>query len=173
MQFQYEFIMKKLLILLLSILISNTSSASVSLNWFDYAISYFGEDGRNALEVITEEGLILSRVKPDYAAFTLGAERLSEEDRKSSPIDVSEFDVVIEFETCNATTELLSGTIYLARVRYRPFDIDDFMYEFLGIQKDNYDLFKNSGEIQEASEVRYIVSYPGLTPLNREWRFQT
>ena len=71
----------------------------------------------------------------DYVAFTLGAERLNEEDRKSTPIDVSEFDFVIEFETCNSTTELLSGTLYLARVRYNPYEIDEYVDEFLDIQK--------------------------------------
>ena len=153
--------MKKLLIILFSILISNTSSAAITSGWFDYALGKLGQDGKYALTAITENGLILSRIRTDYVAFTLGSERLSEEDRKSTPIDVSEFDFVIEFETCNSTTELLSGTINLARVRYNPSDIDEYVDEFLGIQKFYYDIFNRSGEIKEATEDRYVFSYSG------------
>ena len=153
--------MKKILILLFSILISNNSSAAITSGWFDYALGKLGQDGKIALTAITENGLILSRIRTDYAAFTLGADRLSEEDRKSTPIDVSEFDFVIEFETCNSTTELLTGTINLARVRYNPSDIDEFVDEFLDIQKFYYDIFKRSGEIKEASEDRYVFTYTG------------
>ena len=153
--------MKKILILLFSILISNTSSAAITSGWFDYALGKLGQDGNIALTAITENGLILSRIRTDYVAFTLGAERLNEEDRKSTPIDVSEFDFVMEFETCNSTTELLSGTINLARVRHNPSDIDDYVDEFLDIQKFYYDIFKSSGEIKEVTEDRYIFSYLG------------
>ena len=155
--------MKKILILLFSILISNTASAAITSGWFDYAIGKLGQDGNSALTAITENGLILSRIRTDYVAFTLGAERLNEEDRKRTPIDVSEFDFVIEFETCNSTTELLSGTINLARVRFNPVDIDEFIDEFLDIQKFYYDIFKSSGEIKEVTKDRYVVSYSGGT----------
>ena len=153
--------MKKILILLFSILISNTSIAAITSGWFDYALGKLGQDGNSALTAITENGLILSRIRTDYVAFTLGAERLNEEDRKSMPIDVSEFDFVMEFETCNSTTELLSGTINLARVRYNPSEVDEYVDEFLDIQKFYYDIFKSSGEIKEATEDRYIFSYLG------------
>ena len=139
--------MKKILILLFSIFISNTSNAAITSGWFDYALWKLGQDGKSALTAITENGLILSRIRTDYVAFTLGVDRLSEEDRKSTPIDVSEFDFVLEFETCNSTNELLSGTINLARVRHNPSDIDDYVDEFLDIQKFYYDIFKSAGEI--------------------------
>ena len=38
--------MKKILILLFSILISNTSSAAITSGWFDYALGKLGQDGR-------------------------------------------------------------------------------------------------------------------------------
>ena len=153
--------MKKILILLFSIFISNTSNAAITSGWFDYALGKLGQDGKSALTAITENGLILSRIRTDYVAFTLGVDRLSEEDRKSTPIDVSEFDFVLEFETCNSTNELLSGTINLARMRHNPSDIDDYVDEFLDIQKFYYDIFKSAGEIKEATEDRYILSYTG------------
>ena len=153
--------MKKILILLFLILISNTSSAAITSSWFDYALEKLEQDGNSSLTAITRNGLTLSRIRADYVAFTLGADRLNEEDRKSAPIDVSEFDFVIEFETCNSTTKLLSGTINLARVRYNPSDIDMYVDEFLDIQKFYYDIFKSSDEIKEATEDRYIFSYLG------------
>ena len=153
--------MKKLLILLFSLFFSNISNAAISSGWFDYALGKLGQNGQSSLTATTENGLILSRIRTDYAAFTLGAERLSEEDRKSTPINVSEFDFVIEFETCNSTNELLSGTINLARVRFNPVDVDEFIDEFLDIQKFYYDIFKKSGEIKEASSDNYIFSYLG------------
>ena len=41
------------------------------------------------------------------------------------------------------------------------FFIDEYVDEFLDIQKFYYDIFKSSGEIKEATEDRYIFSYLG------------
>ena len=157
--------MKKILIFLFSILISNVSIAAVSDSgsWFGYALGKLGQDGQNALSVVTENGLILSRIRNDYAAFTFGETRLSNNERKSKPIDVSEFDFVIEFETCNSTNELLSGTINRVRFRHNPSNVDEFVDEFLDVQKFYYDIFKKSGETKEATMDRYVESYLGGT----------
>tara|TARA_B100000953_G_C17916358_1_gene389296 strand:+ start:224 stop:790 length:567 start_codon:yes stop_codon:yes gene_type:complete len=154
--------MKIIKIAILFILfISNISLAAVSSGWFDYALGKIGQDGRNALNVVTENGLILSRIRNDYAAFTLGEDRLSDEEQESVPIDVSEFDFVIEFETCNSTNELLSGTINRVRFRHNPSNVDEFVDEFLDVQKFYYDIFKKSGETKEATMDRYVESYLG------------
>jgi len=156
--------MKTIKISILSILfISNFSIAAVGSGWFDYALGKIGQDGQNALNVVTENGLILSRIRNDYAAFTLGEDRLSDEEQESMPIDVSEFDFVIEFETCNSTNELLSGTINRVRFRQNPSDIDEFVDEFLDIQEYWYGIFSKSGETKEATKDRYVVSYLGGT----------
>ena len=57
---------------------------------------------------------------------------------ESEPLDLSEFDFLIEFETCNGDNELLSGEVYKARYRYHTneaqaladeiIDINEFFY---------------------------------------------
>ena len=147
--------------ILFVLFISNFSLAAVGSGWFDYALGKLGQDGKNALTVVNENGLILSRIKNDYAAFTLGEKRLSDEEQESTPIDVSEFDFVIEFETCNSTNELLSGTINRIRFRQNPSDVDAFVDEFLDIQKYFFDIYNKSGETKEATEDNYVISYLG------------
>ena len=165
--------MKKILIFLFSILISNVSIAAVSDSgsWFGYALGKLGQDGQNALSVVTENGLILSRIRNDYAAFTFGETRLSNNEMKSKPIDVSEFDFVIEFWTCNSTNELLSGTIDRVRYSYQPesdssgysSSLEFFLDEFLDIQKYFNDSWGSNRNVIEATIDKYVVTTKGST----------
>ena len=164
--------MKKILIFLFSILISNVSIAAVSDSgsWIGYALGKLGQDGQNALSVVTENGLILSRIRNDYAAFTFGETRLSNNERKSKPIDVSEFDFVIEFWTCNSSNKLLSGTIDRVRYSYQPRDegsyrsaLDVFVDEFLDIQKYFNDNWSSNRVVKETTVDRYVITTKGST----------
>ena len=164
--------MKKILIFLFSILISNVSIAAVSDSgsWFGYALGKLGQDGQNALSVVTENGLILSRIRNDYAAFTMGENKLSDEERKSKPINVSEFDFVIEFWTCNSSNKLLSGTIDRVRYSYQPRDdgsyrsaLEVFVDEFLHIQKYFNDSWGSNRVVTETTEDKYVLTTKGST----------
>ena len=165
--------MKKILIFLFSILISNVSiaAASGSGSWFGYAVSKLGQDGQNALSVVTENGLILSRIRNDYAAFTFGETKLSNNEMKSKPIDVSEFAFVIEFWTCNSTNELLSGTIDRVRYSHQPEEdyvenrssLEVFLDEFLDIQKYFIDSWGSNRVVTEATIGNYVVTTKGST----------
>jgi hypothetical protein len=162
--------MKKIFIFLFSILISNVSIAAISGDWFGYAIGKLGQDGHNALSVMTENGLILSRIRNDYAAFTLGENKLSDEEMKSKPIDVSEFDFVIEFWTCNSSNKLLSGTIDRVRYSYQPRDegsyrsaLESFLDEFLDIQKYFNDSWGSNRNVTESTIDKYMVTTKGST----------
>ena len=165
--------MKKILIFLFSILISNVSIAAVSDSgsWIGYALGKLGQDGQNALSVVTENGLILSRIRNDYAAFTFGENKLSDEERKSKPINVSEFDFVIEFWTCNSTNELLSGTIDRVRYSYQPesdssgysSSLEFFLDQFLDIQKYFNDNWSSNRVVKETTVDRYVITTKGST----------
>ena len=163
--------MKKILIFLFSVLISNVSIAAHSGDWFGYALGKLGQDGHNALSVVTENGLILSRIRNDYAAFTMGENKLSDEERKSKPINVSEFDFVIEFWTCNSTNELLSGTIDRVRYSYQPesdssgysSSLEFFLDQFLDIQKYLNDSWGSNRNVIEATIDKYVVTTKGST----------
>ena len=162
--------MKKILIFLFSVLISNVSIAAHSGDWFNYAIGKIGQDGHNALSVVTENGLILSRIRNDYAAFTLGEKKLSDAERKSKPINVSEFDFVIEFWTCNSTNKLLSGSIDRVRYSYQPRGdgnyqsaLEDFVDEFLDIQKYFNDNWGSNRLVTTTTEDQYVVTAKGST----------
>ena len=163
--------MKKIFIFLFSILISNVSIAAISGDWFGYAIGKLGQNGHNALSVMTENGLILSRIRNDYAAFTFGETRLSNNERTSKPIDVSEFDFVIEFWTCNSTNELLSGTIDRVRYSYQPesdssgysSSLEFFLDQFLDIQKYLNDSWGSNRNVIEATIDKYVVTTKGST----------
>ena len=165
-----DFIMKKILIFLFSVLISNVSIAAHSGDWFGYALGKLGQDGHNALSVVTENGLILSRIRNDYAAFTMGENKLSDEERKSKPINVSEFDFVIEFWTCNSSSKLLSGTIDRVRYSYQPRDdgnyrsaLEVFVDEFLSIQKYFNDSWGSNRVVTETTEDKYVLTTKGST----------
>ena len=162
--------MKKILVFLFSILISNVSIAAISGDWFGYAIGKLGQNGHNALSVMTENGLILSRIRNDYAAFTFGENKLSDEERKSKPINVTEFDFVIEFWTCNSSNKLLSGKIDRVRYSYQPRDdgnyksaLEVFLDEFLGIQKYFNDNWNSNRVVKETTEDKYVITTKGST----------
>ena len=160
--------MKKILIFLFSILISNVSIAAISGDWFGYAAGKLGQDGHNALSVMTENGLILSRIRNDYAAFTFGENKLSDEEMTSKPIDVSEFDFVIEFWTCNSSNKLLSGKIDRVRYSYQPreevnyrSELEVFVDEFIGIQKYFNDSWGSNRVVTETTEDKYVLTTKG------------
>ena len=162
--------MKKILIFLFSVLISNVSIAAHSGDWFGYALGKIGQDGHNALSAVTENGLILSRIRNDYAAFTMGENRLSDEERKSKPINVSEFDFVIEFWTCNSTSKLLSGSIDRVSYSHQPKGdgnyqsaLEDFVDEFLDIQKYFNDNWGSNRIVTTTTEDQYVITTKGST----------
>ena len=74
------------------------AAVSISSSWLDYFIGKIGKPGSGAFEVMIEGGLILSRLKSNYAAFSFGEDRLNDDEMLSEPVDVSEFDFVAEYE---------------------------------------------------------------------------
>jgi hypothetical protein len=128
------------------------ASAHVSRGWLDYAFGKLGLDGIKSLSVVQEEGLILSRVRKDYAAFTFGTQRLSAANRKSETIDVSEYGSVLEFETCAPTNDLLSGRIHKARFRHKVSDADKLVDELLDINEFFFKLKGENWKLRQATK---------------------
>lgn len=108
-------------------------SAGVSSSWLDYFIGKMGKNGSAAFEVMTQEGLILSRFKSDYAAFSFGETRLNDSEKLSEPIDVSEFDFVVEYEVCGDAGNFFNNTIYKTNYLYHTDNSDDLIDEILDI----------------------------------------
>ena len=87
-------------------------NAAVSSGWLDYFVGKIGKPGSGAFEVMIENGLILSRLKSNYAAFSFGEDRLSDDERLSEPVDVSEFGFVAEYEVCGDAENFFNNTIF-------------------------------------------------------------
>lgn len=137
-------------------LVHGTASAQVSRGWFEYGFGKLGLEGSKALGVVVEEGLVLSRVRKDYAAFTTGTQRLSEANRKSDPVNVSEFGMVLEFETCNATNELLSGRISKVRFRWKATDADKLVDEILDINEYFFRVTRENWKVKQATKTLFV-----------------
>jgi len=135
-------------------------SAGVSSGWLDYFVGKVGKPGSAAFEVMTENGLILSRLKRDYAAFSFGEERLSDEERVSEPVDVSEFYFVVEYEVCGSAENFFNDKIYKLTYRYHTTNTDTLVDEILDI---NAFFNKVRGSIQpevvESTENKLTTSY--------------
>jgi len=135
-------------------------SAGVSSGWLDYFVGKVGKPGSAAFEVMTENGMILSRLKRDYAAFSFGEERLSDEERVSEPVDVSEFYFVVEYEVCGSAENFFNDKIYKLTYRYHTTDTDTLVDEILDI---NAFFNKVRGNIQpevvESTENKLTTSY--------------
>jgi hypothetical protein len=135
------------------------ASAQISRGWFNYAFNKLGADGIKALSVVQEEGLILSRIRKDYAAFSFGSQRLSAVNRKSETIDVSEFGTVLEFETCAPTSDLLSGKIHKARLRHKSADADKLADEILDINEFFFRATNENWKIKLATKASFVGSH--------------
>ena len=135
-------------------------SAGVSSGWLDYFVGKVGKPGSAAFEVMTENGMILSRLKRDYAAFSFGEERLSDEERVSEPVDVSEFYFVVEYEVCGSAENFFNDKIYKLTYRYHTTNTDTLVDEILDI---NAFFNKVRGSIQpevvESTENKLTTSY--------------
>lgn len=108
-------------------------NAGVSSGWLDYFVGKIGKPGSAAFETVTENGLILSRLKRDYAAFSFGEERLSDEERVSEPVDVSEFYFVVEYEVCGNAENFFNDKIYKLTYRHHTTDTNTLVDEILDI----------------------------------------
>ena len=108
-------------------------NAAVSSSWLDYFFGKIGKPGSGAFEVMTENGLILSRLKSNYAAFSFGEDRLSDDERLSEPVDVSEFGFVAEYEVCGDAENFFNNTIYKLNYRYHTSDAQNLVNEILDI----------------------------------------
>lgn len=135
------------------------AGAAISSGWFDSAVGKIGQEGVSALQLTISEGLILSRLRPDYAAFTFGERRLSQTERKSDPIDVSEFDFVLEYETCGGSGGVLDGRIFVARYRFQTDDAARLAEEILDISAFFHRIAQTSAEVVEANEDRLMTRY--------------
>ena len=146
------------------LLVANFANAGVSSGWFDYAVGKIGSKGVDTLSLMTENGLILSRIKKlegskYYAAYSFGESRLSDKERKSEPLDLSEFDFLIEFETCNGNIELLSGEVYKARYRYHTAEGQALADEIIDINEFFYRVSKKNGTILSATKEKFKTNY--------------
>ena len=108
-------------------------NAAVSSGWLDYFVGKIGKPGSGAFEVMIENGLILSRLKSDYAAFSFGEDRLNDDEKLSEPVDVSEFGFVAEYEVCGDAENFFNNTIYKLNYRYHTSDAQDLVDEILDI----------------------------------------
>lgn len=110
-------------------------NAGISSGWLDYFVGKIGKPGSAGFEVMTEDGLILSRLKSEYAAFSFGETRLSDDEKVSEPIDVSEFDFVVEFEVCGKENNFFDKTIYKLNYRYHTENASTLIDEILDINE--------------------------------------
>lgn len=110
-------------------------SAGISSGWLDYFVGKIGKSGSAGFEVMTEDGLILSRLKSEYAAFSFGETRLSDAEKVSEPIDVSEFDFLVEFEVCGKEDNFFDKTIYKLNYRYHTENASILIDEILDINE--------------------------------------
>jgi len=135
-------------------------NAAVSSSWLDYFVGKIGKPGSGAFEVMIENGLILSRLKSDYAAFSFGEDRLNDDEKLSEPVDVSEFGFVAEYEVCGDAENFFNNTIYKLNYRYHTSDAQDLVEEILDI---NAFLNNVRGDTQpvivESTETSLVTSY--------------
>ena len=135
-------------------------NAAVSSSWLDYFVGKIGKPGSGAFEVMIENGLILSRLKSDYAAFSFGEGRLNDDEKLSEPVDVSEFGFVAEYEVCGDAENFFNNTIYKLNYRYHTSDAQDLVDEILDI---NAFFNKVRGDTQpvivESTETSLVTSY--------------
>ena len=94
--------------------------------------------------------------------ITLGEKRLDDVERTSDPIDVSEFDWVLEFETCDGTSELLSGKIYVVRFRHNPRNEEEMIDEILDIQEFRHRNLGTRESTIEITKEKSVISYSGV-----------
>lgn len=135
-------------------------SAGVSSGWLDYFVGKVGKPGSAAFDVMTENGLILSRLKRDYAAFSFGEERLSDEERVSEPVDVSEFYFVVEYEVCGSAENFFNDKIYKLTYRYHTTDTNTLVDEILDINAFFNKVRGNTQpEVIESTENKLTTSY--------------
>ena len=125
------------LLLCAGVAIANVSqvNAGVSSGWFDYFVGGIGERGADSFRVVGDNGLILSRLKRDYAAFTFGERRLSDAERESEPLDLSEFNFVVGFEVCPNSANFFDGRVYKVNYRYHTDESDILIDEILDINE--------------------------------------
>lgn len=88
---------------------SAVRSEGISKEWIKYFVKFGGQDAHNVLSIMKENGLILSRVDKNYAAFSMGETRLNDEEKNSRNVD--EFEFVVQFHFCGSSDKLLSGKI--------------------------------------------------------------
>ena len=135
-------------------------NAAVSSGWLDYFVGKIGKPGSGAFEVMIENGLILSRLKSNYAAFSFGEDRLSDDERLSEPVDVSEFGFVAEYEVCGDAENFFNNTIYKLNYRYHTSDAQNLVNEILDI---NAFFNRVRGDTQpvivESTETSLVTSY--------------
>ena len=135
-------------------------NAAVSSGWLDYFVGKIGNPGSGAFEVMIENGLILSRLKSNYAAFSFGEDRLNDDERLSEPVDVSEFGFVAEYEVCGDAENFFNNTIYKLNYRYHTSKAQNLVNEILDI---NAFFNRVRGDIQpvivESTETSLVTSY--------------
>ena len=135
-------------------------NAAVSSSWLDYFVGKIGKPGSGAFEVMIENGLILSRLKSDYAAFSFGEDRLNDDEKLSEPVDVSEFGFVAEYEVCGDAENFFNNTIYKLNYRYHTSDAQNLVNEILDI---NAFFNRVRGDTQpvivESTETSLVTSY--------------
>tara|TARA_B100000780_G_C20960969_1_gene383580 strand:+ start:174 stop:746 length:573 start_codon:yes stop_codon:yes gene_type:complete len=118
---------------LIFLLSASQVSAGISSGWVDYFVGKLGKPGSAAFEVVVENGLILSRLKNEYAAFSFGEDQLNDDEKLSEPIDVSEFSFIVEFEVCGDAKNFFNNTIYKINYRYHTDNTDQLIDEILDI----------------------------------------
>lgn len=131
-----------------------------SSNWFEFFAEYVMKKGKDTFEVMTLEGLILSRLTKNYAAFSFGTTRLSAANRLSEPVDVSEFNFVVGFGVCPGSDDYFDGAVYQVDFRYHTEVADTLIKEILDINEFiNRDLVNIQPVVKSSTEDELVTIY--------------
>lgn len=93
-------------LLFIIVLVSFSASEKVkaepiSRNWFEYIATFVGRQAIDAFDLMTEQGLILSRKSEYTIVFTFGEDRLDDDERKYAS-RIGEFDFALTVLLCSA-----------------------------------------------------------------------
>ena len=151
------------LAVIISLMLPATALSEPKLwTWLNYGAGFVGEPAQRSLEATTENGLILSRLGPQYFSYSFRESRLSREERTNPEGSQSAKTFFLGFHTCNpnalSTSQpdklLMSGIIYRVSLFSDSKDIDEFLVEFLDIMK-NIQKFGGMFETADESGVKF------------------
>lgn len=101
--------------------------------WFRYLGSVIGGTGSQTLQVVEREGLILSRLAGNRAAYSFESQRIPANQRNPN-FTTSTFDFVAEYEACNVDQDFLEGTVFKLDLKFKVREVDDLISSIIALQ---------------------------------------